>query len=456
MNEKYILDMTEGAITRKLIKFAVPLLIGNLFQQVYNIVDSIVVGRHLGKEALGGVGSVGMISFLFFSLCFGLANGIGVIAAKLFGAKKEETLKSAIANSLYVILVSGIIMSLLGFFFAGPVLKIMNTPAENFDYAFTYMRITCGLTIVMAFYNGISAILRALGDSKTPLYFLIVSSVLNVVLDVLFVMELGMGVAGAAYATVVSQFVAAMGSLAFAITKNPYFKLDKSYFKINPAIIKEDVRIGVPMAFQTALISISCAILQALINGYGSNVMAAYTATGKIENIVFQPFASLGTAISTFSGQNLGAKNYDRIKKAVYRAEIMTFILSMLILLAVLLFRADIIGIFVEDKEVISLGSKGLVIASSMYFALGSIYIFRGSLSGMGDVFYSMLNGCMEVGGRVIFALILMNIPGIGFWGVWYTNIFTWILIATVAFLRFVIYLRKQSEGNAILKQENN
>lgn len=200
---RYVLSC--GNITQILLQFSVPLLVGNLFQQVYNVVDSIVVGRYLGSKALGAVGSVGMISFLFFSLCMGLSSGIGVIVSNCFGAKKEEEVKTAIANSIYVIVAVGILMSILGFILSGPILHLMNTPSENFEYAKTYMQITCGLTIVVALYNGISAILRALGDSRTPLIFLIVASVINVILDFLFVIKMDMGVAGAAYATVIKS-----------------------------------------------------------------------------------------------------------------------------------------------------------------------------------------------------------------------------------------------------------
>ena len=278
LNKKeYVMDMTEGSSMKLIMKFSVPLLIGNLFQQVYSLVDSIVVGRHLGANALGGVGSVGMISFLFFSLCNGMASGIGVVISRYFGAKKEEQVKKAIANALFVILAVGALMSILGYCFAGPIIRLMKTPAETFDYAYTYMRITCGFTIAVAIYNGISAVLRALGDSKTPLIFLMIASAINVVLDIVFVIYMDMGVAGAAYATVLSQILSSVGSICYAVKTNPYFRLKRGHFKFDRDIMKEDFSIGIPMAVQTSMISISCSILQTLINGYGPEVMAAYT-----------------------------------------------------------------------------------------------------------------------------------------------------------------------------------
>ena len=440
LNKKeYVMDMTEGSSMKLIMKFSVPLLIGNLFQQVYSLVDSIVVGRHLGANALGGVGSVGMISFLFFSLCNGMASGIGVVISRYFGAKKEEQVKKAIANALFVILAVGALMSILGYCFAGPIIRLMKTPAETFDYAYTYMRITCGFTIAVAIYNGISAVLRALGDSKTPLIFLMIASAINVVLDIVFVIYMDMGVAGAAYATVLSQILSGVGSICYAVKTNPYFRLKRGHFKFDRDIMKEDFSIGIPMAVQTSMISISCSILQTLINGYGPEVMAAYTATGKVEGIIFQPFSSLGLALSTFAGQNCGARKYER----VWQTELITLALGAAMFCLVAVFRENVVGFFVTEENVIRLGAKGLVISGSMYIALGTIYTMRGALNGMGDVVFSMLNGALEVGGRIVFALILMYVLKMGFWGVWYTNIFTWIVIALTASVRFSVYIRK-------------
>lgn len=444
LNKKeYVMDMTEGSSMKLIMRFSVPLLIGNLFQQVYSLVDSIVVGRHLGANALGGVGSVGMISFLFFSLCNGMTSGIGVVISRYFGAKKDEQVKKAIANALFVILAVGALMSILGFGFAGPLIRLMKTPAETFDYAYTYMRITCGFTMAVAIYNGISAVLRALGDSKTPLIFLMVSSAINVVLDIVFVIYMDMGVAGAAYATVLSQILSGVGSICYAVKTNPYFRLKRCHFKFDKEIIKEDFNIGIPMAVQTSMISISCSILQTLINGYGPEVMAAYTATGKVEEIIFQPFSSLGLALSTFAGQNCGARKYERVRRAVWQTELITLALGAALFCLIAVFRENVVGFFVTEENVIRLGAKGLVISGSMYIALGTIYTMRGALNGMGDVVFSMLNGALEVGGRIVFALILMYVIKMGFWGVWYTNIFTWIVIALTASVRFAVYIRK-------------
>ena len=376
LNKKeYVMDMTEGSSMKLIMKFSVPLLIGNLFQQVYSLVDSIVVGRHLGANALGGVGSVGMISFLFFSLCNGMASGIGVVISRYFGAKKEEQVKKAIANALFVILAVGALMSILGYCFAGPIIRLMKTPAETFDYAYTYMRITCGFTIAVAIYNGISAVLRALGDSKTPLIFLMIASAINVVLDIVFVIYMDMGVAGAAYATVLSQILSSVGSICYAVKTNPYFRLKRGHFKFDRDIMKEDFSIGIPMAVQTSMISISCSILQTLINGYGPEVMAAYTATGKVEGIIFQPFSSLGLALSTFAGQNCGARKYERVRRAVWQTELITLALGAALFCLVAVFRENVVGFFVTDGECHKAWCKGTCdIRKYVYCTWNDIY----------------------------------------------------------------------------------
>ena len=313
MNERYVCDMTKGNEVGLLLRFALPMLVGNIFQQLYNMVDSIIVGKFVGSNALGAVGAVGNLNFLFFSLCLGLASGIGILISQFFGAGKDDYVKKIIANSVYIITISGAVMSIISFVFARPILHLMNTPAENMEDAVIYMQIVCGATVIVAIYNGISSILRALGDSKTPLIFLIVSSFINVGLDLLFVLVFHWGVAGAAWATVIAQFISAIGSILFALSRNPYLRLEKRHFTVDNDIIKKSFQIGLPVAGQNAMIAFSCVALQSVVNNYGATVMAAYTATSRVEQLVQQPFGSLGTAVSTFAGQNVGAGKYDRV-----------------------------------------------------------------------------------------------------------------------------------------------
>lgn len=437
MNERYVCDMTKGNEAGLLLRFALPMLVGNIFQQLYNMVDSIIVGKFVSSNALGAVGVVGNLNFLFFSLCLGLTSGIGILISQFFGAGKDDYVKKIIANSIYIITAAGALMSIVGVAFAKPILTLMNTPEANMKDAVTYMQIVCGATIVVALYNGISSILRALGDSKTPLIFLIVASFINVGLDLLFVLVFHWGVAGAAWATVVAQLISSVGSVLFALWKNPYLQLEKRHFTTDSDIIKKSFQIGLPVAGQNALIAFSCVALQSVVNNYGSTVMAAYTATSRVEQLVQQPFGSLGTAVSTFAGQNAGAGKYDRVSTSCKKSTLIVLFFSLLMIAVMFLFGEPIVKLFVNESDVIAIGAKGLRITSLMYFALGMIYVMRGMLNGVGDAAYAMVNGLTEVIGRIGFAYLLMAIPAIGMWGVWYTNGLTWILAGSAGVIRF-------------------
>lgn len=437
MSATSVRDMTKGNITRHLIGFTLPLLLGNLFQQLYNMVDCIIVGQYVGRDALGAVGSVGSINFLCFSLCLGLGNGIGILVSQFFGAGEDEKVKQSIGQALYVTLISGAIMSIIGGCFARQILTLMGSADENFDYALTYMTIVCGFTFINAIYNSISAILRSLGDATTPLKFLIVASVVNVILDLLFVVKFDWGVAGAAYATVFSQGIAAAGSIIYGIHINPYLRLKKEHFKVRGDLIKREVRIGLPLAAQSSTIAISCVILQAVVNGFGPTVTAAYASTNRLEQLVQQPYNTLGIAMSTFAGQNFGAGKKERIMQAAKKGIAIVVGFSLLMIIVMYAFGPNLVGLFVDDKEVIDIGTAGLRFTSFCYVFLGLIYVMRGLLNGVGDVFFSMINGIIEVSGRIGFTFILIYMLGLDFHAVWYTNGLTWSLTGIISAIRF-------------------
>lgn len=436
-NSKYVCDMTKGNEVSLLLRFALPMLVGNIFQQFYNMVDSVIVGRFVGSVALGAVGAVGSLNFLFFSLCMGLGAGLGVLISQYFGAGEDEYVKKVIANAVYITAGAGMLMSVCGALFAEPILRLMNTPQENFADALVYMRIVCGATVVVAGYNMISSVLRALGDSRTPLVFLVVACGINAVLDLLFVVGFQMGVAGAAWATVIAQVIAMLGSVCFGIRRNPYLKLGRRHFQFDFNILKKSLRIGLPIAGQNALIAFSCVALQSVVNRFGPVVMAAYTATSRVEQLVQQPFGSLGAAVSTFAGQNAGAGRYDRVATGCKKSIYIVIIFSLLMVAVMFLFSDQIVRLFVEEPEVIAIGARGLRITSFMYIGLGLIYVMRGMLNGVGDAAFAMVNGITEVIGRIGFAWLLMMIPSVGLWGVWYTNGLTWVLTGLANVLRF-------------------
>lgn len=437
MSVKYVDDMTEGNEVSHIIKFTLPMLIGNVFQQFYNLIDSIVVGKYVGANALAAVGACGSLSFLFFSVCLGLSVGIGILISQYFGAKEEEQVKRAIANSTYVIGISGIIMSILGVVLARQVLQLLNTPPEILNDSVAFLRIASGGMIAVAAYNAVAAMLRALGDSKTPLIFLIVSCAINVILDLIFVLKFGLGVSGTAFATVISQACAAVGCIVFALLKNPYFKLKREHWRVNRSMITKCIKIGVPVAIQNSAIAVSLVALQSVVNGFGETAVAAFTATSRVEQLIQQPFNSLGAAMSTFSGQNMGADKLDRVKKGYHKSILIVAVFSFLALLAAQLGGQNIMEVFVNDEAVISLGASAIRITSCAYFPLGMIYITRGLLNGTGDAFYAMINGFVEVAGRVGFSGSLAIIPFLGVWSVWTTSGLTWTITAIASVIRY-------------------
>lgn len=438
MSNKNIMDMTVGNPASHIIKFTLPLLLGNLFQQLYNMVDSIVVGNFVGANALASVGACGSMNFLFFSLSSGLAIGIGIIVAQFFGAGDERNVRSTIANSIYVLAGASILVSVMGILFCPAILRLLQTPDTIIGDSIIYMRTTCAGTIFVAAYNGVAAMLRALGDSKTPLYFLIVSSIINVVLDLAFVLGLDMGVMGVALATIIAQAVSAVTCIIYAYKKIEYFRLTREQMQVNIQIILKSVNTGVPIALQNSMIAVSCMVLQGVVNTFGETIMASYTIIGRIEQIVQQPFSSLGAALTTYSGQNIGAGKTERVKKGFRQATIMVLIFSICLIPIAYLFGEQIVSIFVKDSEVIRIGAKALRINSLCYFGLGMIYVPRAVLNGCGDTGFAMINGFAEVVCRVLYSQVLTRIPVLGYWGIWFTTGATWATTAVVCVIRYL------------------
>lgn len=456
MKTSYVKDMTVGKPTGLLLTFMLPMVVGNVFQQLYNMVDSMIVGQVVGADALAAVGATGSLNFLFFSLCGGMSNGTGVVISQHFGAGNHDYVKKAIANAAYIMLVVGTVMGALGVLLSRPVLIFLNTPENILDDAVLYMQIMCAGVLAVALYNCISAILRAVGDSKTPLYFLIVASILNIILDLLFVKTFGMGVAGAGIATIISQLLSGVGSLVFAAVKNPFFKIDKELRRPDFEIIWQCTRMGVPLAFQTSLIAISCVALQSVVNTFGSVVVAAFTATSRIEQLVQQPYNSLGMAMSTYTGQNIGAGKIDRVRQG-YRKGLMIMAVFSLIMIPLAKFGGEtIMKLFVSEEEVIAFGAQALKITSWFYLFLGTIYVTRGLLNGAGDAVFAFANGIVEMLGRICFAKPLTMIPMIGVWGVWLATALTWLVAGVFNASRYLQGKWKKIAVKKAMEQENS
>jgi len=306
------------------------------------------------------------------------------------------------------------------------------------DMAVVYLRTTCCGIFFIAIYNGVASALRALGDSKTPLYFSIISSFLNIGFDLLFVLVFNMGVFGVGFATVIAQLISAMVSLIYAFIRVPYFKLSREELRPKKNIIIRSYKLGVPMALQSSMIAISMIVIQSAVNSFGTVVMAAYTITCKVDLIASQLYNALSTSLVTYSGQNIGANKIDRVKTGYLRSIIMVTVYNCVVVPLVLLFRTQITSFFVNDADVIAFGAEALTITTLFYFALGVIYVPRGILNGCGDAKFSLINGISEVVCRIIYVFILTRIPSVDMWGIWWATGLTWFTVAIICNARYL------------------
>lgn len=429
--------MTEGSPLKLLIQFSIPILIGNLFQQAYTLADRIIVGRFVGDAAFSAIGATSALSMMFMSMCMGAAIGTGVVVSQYFGAKDERGTAAAIANGSYTCILIAIVMTLLAVLTTKPILLLLHTPQSILPDALTYMYIFMGGLIAVAAYFTPFSILRALGDSRTPLIFLILCSLLNIVLDLVFVVVLKTGVAGAAFATVLSEAIAAVLCIIYALKKVPQFKLAVVHHSPDKDLIGKTLRVGIPSGLQYALIYVSSIILQRIVNGFGESVIGAFTATTQIELLVQQIFSAIGAAMVTYTGQNMGAGKFERISLGVVAAMKISAVVSLVLLTVFWLFGHPIMSIFVTNEEIISLAASGIRITSLFLFGLGSVQILRYMLNGAGDAMYALMNGGVEVVARVALAVSLTAIPMIGMWGIWLTTGLTWTVTAVFAFFRY-------------------
>jgi putative MATE family efflux protein len=440
-------DMTVGKPRSLIIRFAVPLVIGNIFQQFYNIVDSIVVGRFIGVNALAAVGSTGSVIFLIMGIIMGMTSGFAVLIAQSFGAKDEKRLRHFVVMSGYLSIIITVIVTIGTFFGVDAILRMMNTPDTIFADSSIFLKIMFAGTAFTMLYNMLSAILRALGDSKSPLVFLAIASVVNVVLDLLFVVGFKMGVAGAAFATVTAQMVSGILCLVYIMKKYPILRITKDDLPFSMDSAIQLMKIGIPMALQFSITAIGTMIIQASLNALGAVYIAAYTAASKAQQIVVQPFMSLGATMATYVGQNIGAGQIERIKKGVRDSVIMTLVYSVFAAVVLILFGHLIVELFIDgsEKEVIQAAIQYFRIIVVFYPALGLIFIYRNTLQGLGDGFFPMVGGIFELIARAIVAVTLAKM--FGFVGVCYADPAAWVsaLIPIVP----IYYLRMKKYEDA-------
>lgn len=439
-------DMTVGKPAKLILSFSIPLLIGNIFQQFYSMVDAIIVGRYVGKEALAAVGATGSLSFLVLGFVIGLTGGFSVVISQRFGAKDEDGLRNSIGVSVYLSIIFTIIITALALLFTKPLLDVMKTPADIYAGSYSYISVIFGGIFAAMIYNMVSGILRALGDSKTPLIFLIIASFLNVILDLVFIINFNMGVAGAAYATVISQAVSGILCFIYMLKKYKILRFQKKDWKFNEKIAEKMVRIGLPMSLQFSITAIGVMILQRPINELGSTVVAAYTAASKVEQLATQPLASLGVTMATYAGQNLGAGRIDRIHQGVKECVKISLVFSILGGLIVVFGGEAIIQMFLpgNEPEVLAAGRQYLNTIAIFFCILGLLFVFRNVLQGMGDAFIPMMAGVGELVARAGIAIIFSKFYGYA--AICFAGPGAWVAAGVLLMLAYRVRIKKIQE----------
>ena len=436
-------DMTTGNPVKLILLFSIPLLIGNIFQQFYSMVDTIIVGRFVGVEALAAVGTTSSMVFLVNGFVMGLTSGFAVLISQKYGAKDEAGVKKAVASSITLSIIATIIVTFISVISAKPLLALMNTPSNIMKDASTYIVILYAGNVAIIFYNMMAAILRALGDSKTPLYFLIVSSVLNIILDLVLIINFKMGVAGAAYATVISQGVSALLCVIYTYKKYKILRLKKEDFKVKKKYYRKHLKIGIPMALQFSITAIGIMTVQSAINIFGSTVIASYAAASKVLQLVMQPATTLGVTMATYCGQNIGAKRYDRIKLGVKKCVQISIITSLISAMVLIFLGKYFVMMFVSnpDAEILSYAQQVLNISAIFFIPLGLIFVYRNALQGIGDSFIPMMAGVYELVARAVVAFTLPKV--LEFMGICLADPVAW--FAAVIPLAYTYYKREKS-----------
>lgn len=438
-------SLTVGSPTKLILSFAVPMLLGLLFQQFYNMADAIIVGKWLGVEALAAVGSVGSINFMVVGFCIGVCSGFAIPVAQCFGAEDFSRLRKFVANSVWLSVLFAGVMTVTVCIFCRPILEIMKTPTNIIDDAYKYIfAIFLGIPVTYL-YNLLSGIIRALGDSKSPVYFLLISSVINIVLDIVSIGVFGMGVLGPAVSTVISQAISGILCLVYIIKKFEVLHVKKHEWKIDKSCIMPLLSAGLPMGLQYSITAIGSVILQTSVNTLGSDYVAAVTAGGKVSMFFCCPFDALGGTMATFAGQNIGAKKPTRIKRGIRSAIAIGAVYSVLAAVVLCLFGDTIALLFMDSDNVAILASvqKFLTVNSLSYILLALVNIVRFCIQGMGYSSLSIVSGVSEMIARGVMGFVL--VPMFGYAAVCFANPLAW-LMADMFLIPAFIYCFKRKK----------
>ena len=445
-------NMLSGNVLKSIIPFALPIMLSSLLQYNYSLIDNIIVGRYVSTDALAAVGNVGPISSFVVGASLGLTSGFTIPIAQAFGANDRKKLNLYTASSVKVSLIAGICTIIFGEILSYPLLRAIGTPNEIIKMSASYINVLYFGVPFQMLSSNFTAISRAVGESRKPLYFHIVSVIVNFFLDLLFVKHFAWGVEGAAGATLISQALAMVLTGAYVFKFNQNISVTKSDFKPNIKVAWEQIKLGIPVSLQFTITSIGSMCLQGAVNGFGANVIAGFTAAGKVENLTNIPMSGLGVATQTFVGQNFGAKNYDRIVKSVHKIFVLDLVVSVIMSITLYTIGEPLVGLFsTEVNSEMMFAAKRYILATAQCYSLVAIlFVLRNSLQGLGYTYANMIAGAGELVGRIAIAFIFTKI--IGFSAVCYAAPAAW-LLADIPLA--IIYLGKQKKFKRLAKQQS-
>lgn len=438
-------NMTEGNSLKLIIIFALPLMFGNLLQQLYTMVDTMIVGQFVGVDALASIGGADWITWAILGLLMGFTQGFSIRVSNCLGANDEKGMEKTITMSYLSCLVIGILVMIISQIIIVPLLHLLNTPENTIQGSILYLRIISTGSIIVIFYNCFSSTLRAIGDSRTPLHAMVIAAFMNIILDLIAVCIFHLGIAGAALATLISQLFAAIFCYR-RLTKELPFQLTKESFYLDMHLIRQLIKLGTPLAFQNMIIAIGGIILQSVVNGFGFLFIAGYTATNKFYGILEVVSISFGYAITTFTSQNYGAKKYQRMKQGVFQANLLSVAISIVILLIVILFGKNVLMLFIsaspkQTQIVLKYAYDYLFVMAVCLPILYILYSYRSALQGMENTFIPMVSGIVELVMRVSAALILPKY--IGVYGIYIAEVLAWFGAAIMLYICYKIDMRK-------------
>ncbi|MGQ1910507.1 MATE family efflux transporter [Marinifilum sp. RC60d5] len=418
-------DFTSGNVSKLIFNFTLPMLLGNVFQQLYNVVDSIIVGKVLGKEALASVGASFPIIFTLIALLIGIGSGFSIVISQYYGAKNIDKVKRAIDTMYIFLLVAGLVSSILGIYFSEELFLLLQLPSELIPQATSYLNVYMAGMVLFFGFSGTSSVLRGLGDSKTPLYFLILASLFNIAFDLLFVMVFKWGIAGAAWATVIAQGGAFISGIIYLNRTHKIIKFSLFKLVFDKELFIKSLKIGLPSGIQHTFVALGMMALLGIVNTFGTDVIAAYTAAGRIDSLAMMPAMNFSQAVAAFVGQNLGANKIERVRKGFKATFLMSSLFCLLMTAIIVLFGSQFMKMFTTDPNVIAIGEKYLIIVSSFYLLFSTMFTTNGVLRGAGDTLIPMF--------ITLFSLWIVRIPvsyllssKIGETGIWWSIPIGW------------------------------